>query len=159
MAVTGDEMRGHNDVTRIILPLFCSASPRMAAAQPSAVDFACWHGNPASRGFPSHDRVSASARQSGRRTSLDAHHRTPDRRTAGHRPGASDATIQGADKRGVTIWVETDGTVLWSTAETAIPRTATAPTAMTNKYIDNSKTITCGEDELARVEFGGNFPT
>src|SRR5262249_17944447 len=43
-------------------------------------------------------------------------------------------------KRGVTVWVETDGTVYWSTAENAIPTHGDGANRNDNKYIDNSKT-------------------
>lgn len=62
-------------------------------------------------------------------------------------------------KRGVTIWVETDGTVFWSTAETAIPTHGDGANRNDNKYVDNSKTyrIVVKTNSLG-VEFVGNFP-
>src|SRR5215510_10062582 len=62
-------------------------------------------------------------------------------------------------KRGVTIWVETDGTMLWSTAETAIPTHGDGANRNDNKYVDNSRTyrVVVGTNSLG-VEFVGNFP-
>src|SRR5262245_1584623 len=58
--------------------------------------------------------------------------------------GSAKAMAQGQakdpTKRGVMIWVETDGTVYWSTAETAIPTHGDGANRNDNRYIDNSKT-------------------
>jgi N-acetylmuramoyl-L-alanine amidase-like protein len=71
------------------------------------------------------------------------------------------ATAQNANptKRGVTLWVETDGTVYWATPENVIPTHGDGANRNDNKYIDNSttyhqviKTNTIG------VEFIGNYP-
>jgi hypothetical protein len=62
-------------------------------------------------------------------------------------------------KRGVTIWVETDGTVYWSTAEHAIPTHGDGANRNDNKYIDNSRTYrTVVRTNSIGVEFVGNFP-
>jgi len=62
-------------------------------------------------------------------------------------------------KRGVTVWVETDGTVYWSTAETAIPTHGDGANRNDNKYVDNSKTYrTVVKTNSIGVEFAGNFP-
>ncbi len=62
-------------------------------------------------------------------------------------------------KRGVTIWVETDGTVFWSTPETAIPTHGDGANRNDNRYIDNSKTYhTVVRTNSLGVEFVGNFP-
>jgi N-acetylmuramoyl-L-alanine amidase len=62
-------------------------------------------------------------------------------------------------KRGVTVWVETDGTVYWSTAETAIPTHGDGANRNDNKYFDNSKTYrTVIKTNSLGVEFVGNFP-
>src|SRR5262245_33801835 len=62
-------------------------------------------------------------------------------------------------KRGVTVWVETDGTVFWSTAETAIPTHGDGANRNDNKYVDNSKTYhgVLRTTSLG-VECDGNFP-
>ncbi len=57
------------------------------------------------------------------------------------------------------LWVETDGTVYWSTAETAIPTHGDGANRNDNKYIDNSKTYrTVVKTNSIGVEFVGNYP-
>jgi hypothetical protein len=71
------------------------------------------------------------------------------------------AQAQGANpsKRGVMIWVETDGTVYWSTAETAITTHGDVANRNDNKYIDNSKTYrSVIKTNSIGVEFAGNYP-
>jgi len=78
-------------------------------------------------------------------------------------PGSAFALAQqqfrNPTKRGVTIWVESDGTVYWSTAETAIPTHGDGANRNDNKYVDNSKTyrIVVRSNSLG-VEFVGNHP-
>jgi hypothetical protein len=62
-------------------------------------------------------------------------------------------------KRGVTLWVETDGTVYWATAEHLIPTHGDGANRNDNKYIDNSKThkIVVKTNSIG-VEFVGNYP-
>jgi hypothetical protein len=62
-------------------------------------------------------------------------------------------------KRGVTLWVETDGTAYWSVAETAIPTHGDGANRNDNKYVDNTKTyrIVVKTNSLG-VEFVGNYP-
>ena len=62
-------------------------------------------------------------------------------------------------KRGVTVWVETDGTVYWSTAETVIPTHGDGANRNDNKYLDNSKTYRAVvKTNSIGVEFVGNYP-
>jgi hypothetical protein len=62
-------------------------------------------------------------------------------------------------KRGVTLWVETDGTVYWSTAENVIPTHGDGADRNDNKYIDNSTTYhSVVKTNSIGVEFIGNFP-
>jgi hypothetical protein len=62
-------------------------------------------------------------------------------------------------KRGVTVWVETDGTVYWSTAETAIPTHGDGANRNDNKYVDNAKTYRAVvRTNSIGVEFVGNYP-
>jgi hypothetical protein len=69
------------------------------------------------------------------------------------------AQSKNSTKRGVTVWVETDGTVYWSTAETAIPTHGDGANRNDNKYVDNSKTYrTVIKTNSLGVEFVGNFP-
>jgi hypothetical protein len=62
-------------------------------------------------------------------------------------------------KRGVMVWVETDGTVYWATAETAIPTQGDGANRNDNKYIDNGPTYhTVVKTNMIGVEFNGNYP-
>jgi hypothetical protein len=62
-------------------------------------------------------------------------------------------------KRGVTLWVETDGTAYWATAESAIPTHGDGANRNDNKYIDNSKTYhAVVKTNTIGVEFIGNYP-
>ena len=62
-------------------------------------------------------------------------------------------------KRGVTIWVETDGTVYWAVPETAIPTHGDGANRNDNKYIDNGPTFRqVLKTNSIGVEFAGNFP-
>lgn len=62
-------------------------------------------------------------------------------------------------KRGVTLWVETDGTVYWATAENAIPTHGDGANRNDNKYIDNSETYhKVIKTNTIGVEFTGNYP-
>ncbi len=62
-------------------------------------------------------------------------------------------------RRGVTVWVETDGVVYWATPETAVPTQGDGANRNDNKYIDNSKTYRAVlKHNSIGVEFSGNFP-
>jgi hypothetical protein len=62
-------------------------------------------------------------------------------------------------KRGVTLWVETDGTVYWSVAESLIPTHTDGADRNDNKYVDNSKTYhSVIKTNTIGVEFIGNYP-
>jgi hypothetical protein len=62
-------------------------------------------------------------------------------------------------RRGVTIWVETDGTVYWATPENAIPTHGDGANRNDNKYVDNSRTYhTVVKTNAIGVEFAGNYP-
>ena len=62
-------------------------------------------------------------------------------------------------KRGVTLWVDTDGTVYWATAENIIPTHGDGANRNDNKYIDNSKTFHAViRTNTIGVEFAGNYP-
>ena len=62
-------------------------------------------------------------------------------------------------RRGVTVWVETDGTVYWATAESAIPTQGDGTNRNDNKYIDNSKTFhAVTKENSIGIEFSGNYP-
>jgi len=69
------------------------------------------------------------------------------------------AQAKNPTKRGVTVWVETDGTVYWSTAENVIPTHGDGANRNDNKYIDNSKTYrSVIKTNSIGVEFVGNYP-
>lgn len=62
-------------------------------------------------------------------------------------------------RRGVTIWVETDGTVYWSVAEFAAPVHINNGNRRDNKFIDNASTFQqIDNDNSIGVEFVGNYP-
>jgi N-acetylmuramoyl-L-alanine amidase len=62
-------------------------------------------------------------------------------------------------KRGVTLWVETDGTVYWSVAENLIPTHTDGADRNDNKYVDNSTTYhSVVKTNTIGVEFIGNYP-
>jgi N-acetylmuramoyl-L-alanine amidase len=62
-------------------------------------------------------------------------------------------------RRGVTVWVETDGTVYWSVAENQVPTHGDGGNRSDNKYIDNGPTFhqVVGRNSIG-VEFAGNYP-
>lgn len=62
-------------------------------------------------------------------------------------------------RRGVMVWVETDGTVYWAVAENLVPTHTDGADRNDNKYIDNSKTYRqVNKDSSIGVEFAGNYP-
>jgi len=62
-------------------------------------------------------------------------------------------------RRGVMIWVETDGTVYWATREDAVPTQGDGANRNDNRYIDNAATYrSVIKDNTIGVEFAGNFP-
>jgi hypothetical protein len=78
-------------------------------------------------------------------------------------PGAAKSLAEGQSKnptrRGVTLWVETDGTIYWSVPETVVTTHGDGANRNDNKYIDNSQTYR----QVTRVnsigvEFNGNAP-
>src|SRR3954449_5121942 len=62
-------------------------------------------------------------------------------------------------RRGVMVWVETDGTVYWAVAENLVPTHTDGPDRNDNKYIDNRPTFrqVIGNNSVG-VEFAGNYP-
>lgn len=62
-------------------------------------------------------------------------------------------------RRGVTLWVETDGTVYWAVPETAIPTHGDGANRNDDRYIPNLMTYrrVVKENSLG-IEFAGNFP-
>jgi hypothetical protein len=73
--------------------------------------------------------------------------------------GMAAAQAKHPARRGVTLWVETDGTVYWATPETAITTHGDGANRNDNKYIDNSKTyLQVTRVNSIGVEFNGNAP-
>ena len=63
------------------------------------------------------------------------------------------------DRRGATIWVETDGTVYWSIVEFAVRAIFAGGNRNDNKFIDNATTFRqVNDDNSIGVEFVGNYP-
>src|SRR5258706_6023701 len=62
-------------------------------------------------------------------------------------------------RRGVTVWVETDGTVYWAVAENLVPTHGDGANRNDSKYIDNGPTFhqVIGRNSIGG-EFAGNYP-
>jgi hypothetical protein len=78
-------------------------------------------------------------------------------------PGAAKSLAEGQfknpTKRGVHLWVETDGTVYWAVPETVIATHGDGANRNDNRYIDNSKTYrNVVKTNSIGVEFVGNYP-
>jgi hypothetical protein len=78
---------------------------------------------------------------------------------AGSARGGAQAQSKNPTRRGVTVWVETDGTVYWAVAENLVPTHGDGANRNDNKYIDNGPTFrqVVGSNSIG-VEFSGNFP-
>ena len=78
---------------------------------------------------------------------------------AGSARGGAEAQAKNPTRRGVTLWVETDGTVYWAVAENLVPTHGDGANRNDNKYIDNRLTYrqVVGHNSIG-VEFAGNFP-
>ena len=80
--------------------------------------------------------------------------------------GPSGSARQGATeqsknptRRGVMVWVETDGTVYWAVSETLVTTHGDGANRNDNKYIDNNATYhQVVRDNSIGVEFAGNYP-
>lgn len=78
---------------------------------------------------------------------------------AGSARGGAQEQAKNPTRRGVTVWVETDGTVFWAVPENLIPTHGDGANRNDNKYIDNRPTFhqVIGSNSIG-VEFAGNFP-
>src|ERR1700732_513649 len=78
---------------------------------------------------------------------------------AGSARGGAELQAKNPTRRGVTVWVETDGTVYWAVAETLVPTHGDGANRNDNKYIDNAATFhqVTGHNSIG-VEFAGNYP-
>jgi hypothetical protein len=78
---------------------------------------------------------------------------------AGSARGGAQEQFKNPTRRGVMVWVETDGTVYWAVAENLVPTHTDGADRNDNKYIDNSKTYhQVNKDSSIGVEFAGNYP-
>ena len=78
---------------------------------------------------------------------------------AGSARGGALEQAKNPTRRGVTVWVETDGTVYWAVPETLVPTHGDGANRNDNKYIDNGSTFhqVIGDTSIG-VEFAGNYP-
>jgi hypothetical protein len=78
---------------------------------------------------------------------------------AGSARGGAIAQSKNPTRRGVMVWVETDGTVYWAVPDHLVPTHTDGADRNDNKYIDNSKTYRqVNKDASIGVEFAGNYP-
>jgi hypothetical protein len=78
---------------------------------------------------------------------------------AGSARSGAQAQARNPTRRGVTVWVETDGTVYWAVPEDLVPTHGDGANRNDNKYIDNGPTFrqVVGSNSIG-VEFAGNYP-
>jgi hypothetical protein len=78
---------------------------------------------------------------------------------AGSARGGAQEQFKHPTRRGVTVWVETDGTVYWAVPDNLVPTHTEGGDRNDNKYVDNSKTYhQVNKDTSIGVEFAGNYP-
>ncbi len=78
---------------------------------------------------------------------------------AGSARGGAALQAKNPTRRGVTVWVETDGTVYWAVSETLVPTHTDGADRKDNKYIDNGPTFhQVNAVTSIGVEFAGNYP-
>ena len=78
---------------------------------------------------------------------------------AGSARALAQAQFANPGRRGVMLWVETDGTVYWATAETAVTTHGDGANRNDNKFVDNTKTYRkVVRTNSIGVEFVGNYP-
>jgi N-acetylmuramoyl-L-alanine amidase len=78
---------------------------------------------------------------------------------AGSARGGAAEQHKNPTRRGVMVWVETDGTVYWAVAEDLVPTHTDGADRNDNKYIDNGPTFhRVNKDTSIGVEFAGNYP-
>ena len=78
---------------------------------------------------------------------------------AGSARGGAEAQSKNQTRRGVMVWVETDGTVYWAVAENLVPTHTDGADRNDNKYIENATTYhQVNKDTSIGVEFAGNYP-
>jgi hypothetical protein len=78
---------------------------------------------------------------------------------AGSARGGALEQAKNPARRGVMVWVETDGTVYWAVAETRVTLHGDGANRNDSKYIDNGQTYhQVVRDNSIGVEFAGNYP-
>jgi hypothetical protein len=78
---------------------------------------------------------------------------------AGSARGGALEQSKNPSRRGVMVWVETDGTVYWAVPETLVTLHGDGANRNDNKYIDNRTTYhQVVRDNSVGVEFAGNYP-
>jgi N-acetylmuramoyl-L-alanine amidase len=78
---------------------------------------------------------------------------------AGSARGGAAEQFRNPTRRGVMVWVETDGTVYWAVADHLVPTHTDGADRNDNKYIDNRNTYhQVNKDTSIGVEFAGNYP-
>jgi hypothetical protein len=78
---------------------------------------------------------------------------------AGSARGGALEQAKNPTRRGVMVWVETDGTVYWAVPDNLVPTHTDGGDRNDNKYIDNSTTYhQVNKDTSIGVEFAGNYP-
>jgi hypothetical protein len=78
---------------------------------------------------------------------------------AGSARGGAALQAKNPTRRGVTVWVETDGTVYWAVPETLVPTHTDGADRNDDKYIDNGPTFhQVNAVTSIGVEFAGNYP-
>jgi hypothetical protein len=78
---------------------------------------------------------------------------------AGSARGGAALQAKNPTRRGVMVWVETDGTVYWAVADNLVPTHTDGANRNDNKYTDNAKTYhQVNKDTSIGVEFAGNHP-
>src|SRR5947209_14750711 len=78
---------------------------------------------------------------------------------AGSARGGAQQQSKNPTRRGVTVWVETDGTVYWAVPDNLVPTHGDGANRNDSKYIDNAPTYhrVVGGNSIG-VEFAGNYP-
>ena len=78
---------------------------------------------------------------------------------AGSARGGAELQAKNPTRRGVMVWVETDGTVYWAVPETVVTTHGDGANRNDNKFIDNGPTFhQVVRDNSIGVEFAGNYP-
>src|SRR6201986_4771747 len=78
---------------------------------------------------------------------------------AGSARGGAAEQHKNPTRRGVMVWVETDGTVYWAVSDDLVPTHTDGADRNDNKYIDNGTTYRqVNKDPSIGVEFAGTYP-